>query len=136
MEALSIIGCRNKHWSLIILSNFDFIEWLSLNKLMFSSFQNVCTSVKLLSFEPYPSGTQPKNWRTSQKNPIKTNQHDQTSPLSISHDFLSHSQKRILLKKNKRYRKEKIRKLWTDFKMSSSFCCTLVLYFMYNIRSS
>ena len=30
MEALSI-GCRNKHWSLIILSNFDFINWLSLN---------------------------------------------------------------------------------------------------------
>ena len=30
MEALSI-GCRNKHRSLIILSNFDFIDWLSLN---------------------------------------------------------------------------------------------------------
>ena len=30
MEALSI-GCRNKYWSLIILLNFDFIDWLSLN---------------------------------------------------------------------------------------------------------
>ena len=32
MEALSI-GCKNKHWSLIILSDFDFINWLSLNML-------------------------------------------------------------------------------------------------------
>ena len=30
MGALSI-GCRHKHWSLIILSNFDSINWLSLN---------------------------------------------------------------------------------------------------------
>ena len=30
MEALSI-GCRNKRWSLIILLNFDFINWFSLN---------------------------------------------------------------------------------------------------------